>query len=89
MALATLSAANLFQVPCSATQADAYASFYTSKAELVDRILGGADLYAMALAIREDNEFASNISKLVAFVSYALAFPKLLALATFAIRCCA
>ena len=66
MALATLLAANLFQVPCSATQADAYVSFYTSKAELVDRILGGADLYAMALAIREDNEFASNISKLVA-----------------------
>ena len=66
MALATLLAANLFQIPCSATQADAYVSFYTSKAELVDRILGGADLYAMALAIREDNEFASNISKLVA-----------------------
>ena len=65
MALATLLAANLFQIPCSATQADAYVSFYTSKAELVDRILGGADLYAMALAI-EDNEFASNISKLVA-----------------------
>ena len=58
MALATLLAANLFQIPCSATQADAYVSFYTSKAELVD-------LYAMALAI-EDNEFASNISKLVA-----------------------
>ena len=62
-------------IPVSGTHAHAYVSSYISEEDLKLRTLGDFDLMTLSKQYRDDMGVQGNDGELVAFVSYALAFP--------------
>jgi nicotinate phosphoribosyltransferase len=76
-----LLAGMIHKIPTIGTHAHSYVNSYTGPSDLTSPMLGEHNLLELAFKYKKINDFTTNEGELVAFVSYAIAFPyKFLAL---------